>query len=144
MKTVTSLFVMTFMLFQPLYGQTTVELSLAGYNQVPPVRTAASGTVEITVEGDSLFVAGEFSDLREYYRGAYIHYGREGDTGNRMFQLKADLNEDKVSGVFKIEKNRFHVRPAQKEALQNGMLYVNITSNRYRGGELRAQIPPVY
>ncbi len=144
MKSVLSIFVMAFMLIQPAHSQTTVELTLAGYNQVPPVRTPASGTVEITVEGDSLFVKGEFSDLREYYRGAYIHYGKEGETGNRMYQLNTDLNEDKVSGEFKSEKNRFYLREAQKEALRNGRLYVNITSNRYRGGELRVQIPPIY
>jgi hypothetical protein len=138
---ITLLFSLLFYL--PLHAQVTAEVNLTGYNQVPPVRTAADGKVEITVVGDSLFVTGRFTDLREYYRGAYINYGREGDTGNRMFQLRADLGEDKRSGEFKKERNSFHLRPAQIDALRNGRLYVNITSNRYRGGEIRGQIPPL-
>ncbi len=130
--------------YLPLYAQVTAEVSLTGYNQVPPVRTAADGQVEITVDGDSLFVTGRFSDLREYYRGAYINFGREGETGNRMFQLRADLGEDKRSGEFRRERNSFHLRPAQIDALRDGRLYVNITSNRYRGGEIRGQIPSLH
>jgi hypothetical protein len=142
MKRLTTL-LLSLLFYLPLHAQVTAEVNLAGYNQVPPVRTAAEGKVEITVEGDSLFVTGSFSDLREYYRGAYINYGREGDTGNRMFQLRADMAEDKRSGEFRKDRNSFHLRPAQMDALRNGLLYVNITSNRYRGGEIRGQIPPL-
>ncbi len=124
-------------------AQSTVEVMLAGHNQIPSVRTPGSGMIEITVEGDSLFVSGSFQDLREYYLGAGIHFGRTNETGNEIYRLSAELNEGKTGGVFKEEENRFELREAQKEALRNGRMYINIRSNRNRSGEIRGQIPPL-
>jgi len=124
-------------------AQSTVEVMVAGHNQIPSVRTPGTGMIEVTVEGDSLFVSGSFEDLREYYLGAGIHFGGLNEVGNQIYQLSADLNEDKTGGVFNVEKNRFGLREAQKEALRNGRLYINILSNRNRSGEIRGQIPPL-
>ncbi|WP_176719501.1 CHRD domain-containing protein [Rhodohalobacter halophilus] len=124
-------------------AQSSVEIVLAGHNQVPPVRSPGTGMVELTVEGDSLFVSGKFEDLREYYLGASIHFGRANETGNQIYRLTAELNEEKTGGVFKPEENRFELREAQKEALRNGRMYINIRSNRNRSGEIRGQIPPL-
>jgi hypothetical protein len=124
-------------------AQSTVEVMLTGHNQIPSVRTPGSGMIEITVEGDSLFVSGSFQDLREYYLGAGIHFGRTNETGNEIYRLSAELNEGKTGGVFKEEENRFELREAQKEALRNGRMYINIRSNRNRSGEIRGQIPPL-
>jgi hypothetical protein len=124
-----------------VFSQASYEFVLAGYNQVPSVRTAATGTMEIIVEGDSLFVTGSFQDLRGHYWSAFIHYGKEGETGNRLIRLRADLNEEKNGGVFLKEKNRFELRPAIKDALRNGNLYMVISSNRNQDGEIRGQLP---
>jgi hypothetical protein len=130
-------------LIDGLYAQTKASIELAGYNSVPAVRTPAVGHLEITVEGDSLFVSGSFEDLREYYLGASIHFGRADETGNQIYRLTAELNEDKTSGEFNAEENRFGLREAQKEALRNGRMYISIRSNRNRSGEIRGQIPPM-
>lgn len=127
----------------PAAAQTTVEIVLAGHNQVPQVRSPGTGMVEVTVDGDSLFVSGSFEDLREYYLGAGIHFGRDNETGNLIYRLSAELNEEKTGGVFKAEENGFELRDAQKEALRNGRMYINIRSNRNRSGEIRGQIPPL-
>lgn len=124
-------------------AQTTVEVMLAGYNHVPSVSTPGTGMIEITVEGDSLFVSGSFKDLREYYLGAGIHYGKANESGNELYRLSAELNEEKTGGVFKAEENRFELREAQKEALRNGRMYINVRSNRNRSGEIRGQVPPL-
>ena len=124
-------------------AQSTVEVMVAGHNQIPSVRTPGTGMIEVTVEGDSLFVSGSFEDLREYYLGAGIHFGRKNENGNEIYRLSAELDEDKTGGVFKAEENRFELREAQKEALRNGRMYVNIRSNRNRSGEIRGQIPPL-
>jgi len=139
------LFLMLFMgiLTASAVAQSTAEVMLAGHNQVPSVRTSGAGMIEVTVEGDSLFVSGSFENLREYYLGAGIHFGGSNEVGNQIYQLSADLNEDKTGGVFNVEKNRFGLREAQKEALRNGRLYINILSNRNRSGEIRGQIPPL-
>lgn len=126
-----------------LAAQTTVEVVLAGHNSVPPVRSSGTGILDVTVEGDSLFVSGSFEDLREYYLGASIHFGRADETGNQIYRLNVELNEDKTSGEFNAEENRFELREAQKEALRNGRMYISIRSNRNRSGEIRGQIPPL-
>ncbi len=124
-----------------VFSQTTHEVVLAGYNNVPPVRTPATGILEVTAHNDSLFVSGEFQDLRGQYWSAYIHYGKEGETGNRLIQLRADINEEKNGGEFKKERNSFELRPAIKRALQEGNLYIMISSHRNQDGEIRGQIP---
>lgn len=141
MKTIFLALAIFGLLFFDAKSQTTFEVELAGYNNVPAVRTAGMGFVEVTVDGDSLFVSGEFENLRGYYWAAFIHYGKTGETGNRIYRLKAELNEEKNGGVFKKENNRFELRPAIRDALRNGNLYVQISSNRNQDGEIRGQIP---
>jgi len=109
--------------------------------QVPSVRTAASGTAEVYVESDTLYVSGTFSDLSGHYWAAFVHYGAEGEEGNRMFRLTAELNEEKDGGTFSFEENKFQLRELQREALREGNLYINISSDRYQEGEIRGQIP---
>lgn len=141
MKTTILFFTVFGLLFFDARSQTTYEIELAGYNNVPVVRTAAMGVVEVTADGDSLFVGGTFENLRGHYWSAFIHYGKEGETGNRLYRLSADLNEEKNGGEFKKEENRFELRPAIREALRNGNLYIQISSNRNQDGEIRGQIP---
>lgn len=126
-----------------VYGQQSEEVILSGYEQVPNVRTAASGVVEVTLESDTLLVEGRFSDLRETYRGAGIFYGKKGEPGNRLLGLKVTLNEDRTSGSFSIEDNRFALRSEIKQALKEGKLYISIASNRFQHGEIHGQIPPM-
>lgn len=141
MKIVMLVFILSGCLVFELFSQTTFEVNLAGYNNVPPVHTAAMGTLEVTADGDSLFVSGSFENLSGQYWAAYIHYGEEGKNGNRIIQLRADLNNDGNKGVISIEKNRFELRPAVREALREGKLYIQISSNRNQDGEIRGQIP---
>ena len=137
-----TMIVISGLMAQDLYSQaTTYEFDLAGYHMVPPVRTTASGTMEVTVQGDSLFVSGTFQELRGYYWSAYIHYGSPGETGNRLLRLRADLNDEKNGGELLKEKNSFELRPAIRQALRDGNLYMIISSNRNQDGEIRGQIP---
>jgi len=130
-------------LFGISYAQQSGILILAGYKSVPSVNTAANGTVEVTLKGDSLSVEGSFSDLSNYYYGSSIFYGEEGTQGNQLFNLDPDINEDRISGTFKTSKNTFRLNEAQLEALANGNLYLSILSYDHKRGELRAQIPPL-
>ncbi|MEX0890377.1 MAG: CHRD domain-containing protein [Balneolaceae bacterium] len=119
------------------------EIILAGYNHVPTVRTSATGVVTVTVEADTLIVEGQFRDLRGVYRSASIHYGPPDESGNRLFGLNVDLDEDRKGGMFSAEKNRFGLRPSLREALKAGNLYISVASNRHQRGEIRGQIPAV-
>jgi len=131
------------MIFSTSIAQKTSYVTLAGYHQVPAVRTPASGFVEVTLKDDSLFVSGEFSDLRALYHSAFIHYGKPNETGNRIFRLDPELNEDHQSGSFFQDTNRFKLTGVLKRHLENGHLYINISSHRYQTGEIRGQIPPM-
>lgn len=119
------------------------EIILAGYNHVPPVRTPATGVVIVTVEADTLIVEGHFRDLRDVYRSASIHYGPPDESGNRLFGLKVDLDEDRKGGAFTAEENRFGLRPSLRQALRSGNLYISVASSRHQRGEIRGQIPAI-
>jgi len=95
----------------------------------------------VTFENDSLFVEGEFSDLRGAYWASFIHYGAIGKTGHRMFRLTAEIAEDRHSGTFNRQDNAFKLTEAHKDALRKGLLYINISSTRFQHGEIRGQIP---
>ena len=116
-------------------------VTLGGFNEVPRVNTPATGSVQIELEGDSLFVSGEFSNLKFPYHSAFIHYGEKRETGNRLFRLTPELSDDQKNGNFEKEKNGFALTKALKKHLKNGLLYVNISSQQHQTGEIRGQIP---
>ena len=118
-------------------------VTLAGYNQVPEVRTPAMGEMQVWVEEDSLHVNGEFENLKDTYLAGYIHYGKKGKQGNRIYQLRVDIGEDYTSGSYDPQKNRFHLNEAMRQALREGNLYINISSRQHQHGEIRGQIPPI-
>lgn len=139
-----SLILLPLLLFtlNDLTAQSTYPVLLSGTEHVPPVRTPATGEFEVYIESDTLYVRGEFSDLRGHYWSAFIHYGEEGDEGNRLFRLSPDeLNEEQNAGTFIFEDNKFPLRELQREALREGNMYINISSNRNQEGEIRGQIP---
>ena len=125
------------------FAQQSRTITLAGYNSVPKVTTPASATLTITLENDSLMVEGSFSDLKNYYYGAAVFYGKKGESGNQMFRLDADVAENRTSGSFDPLKNVFKLTEAQLAELSNGNLYVSIYSYDHKHGEIRAQIPPL-
>jgi len=135
-----TLFIFTFWAI-PALAQVSSEITLAGYNHRPVVQTPALGFATITIESDSLFIEGEFHDLRGLYRAAYVHYGKIGKTGHRMLHLKPDVAESRTAGVFKKEENAFILTDALRNALREGQLYINVTSSRHQHGEIRGQIP---
>jgi len=118
-------------------------VTLGGFNEVPRVNTPAIGSVKIELAGDSLFVSGDFTDLKSPYHSAFIHYGNKRETGNRIFRLTPELSEDQKSGTFPKEKNRFKLTEALITHLLNGHMYVNISSRSHQSGEIRGQIPPL-
>ncbi|MEX2601998.1 MAG: CHRD domain-containing protein [Balneolaceae bacterium] len=124
-------------------GQQVREVILGGYNQVPAVVTHGTGTVEVNLQSDTLIVSGHFRDLVGTYSTAGIHYGGEKESGNRLFRLVPELDEELKSGEFSADENRFFLPASVKEALREGKLYINIVTRRHQRGEIRGQIPPM-
>ncbi|MFU8811631.1 MAG: CHRD domain-containing protein [Balneolaceae bacterium] len=128
----------------PAHAQISAQVALTGQEQVPAVRSAGFGTFTVTATSDSLFVEGEFSDLRGYYTSAHVQFGARGDRGNPIFRLSIDtIDEERKNGTFSAEKNRFALNEALRNALKEGRLYLNISTNRHQMGEIRGQIPPL-
>lgn len=119
----------------------TATTTLAGYNVNPTVTTPATGSVTVTVVGDSLFVEGSFSDLNSQYRGSGIYYGDAGENGNQVIKLNSTLNEDWSGGRFSRSENRYKLTPTLRQAFRDGLLYVNIYTQLNPRGEIRGQIP---
>lgn len=122
-------------------AQETATVVLAGYKVNPPVSTPAAGTALVTFRNDSLFVEGSFTDLNSVYRGAGIHYGSKRENGNQVLKLNSDLGEGQTSGKFIASENGFKLTEALREAVNKGLLYINIYTQLQPRGELRGQIP---
>lgn len=116
------------------------EIILNGINMVPDVHTPATGTVNVWVDSDTLYVSGKFRNLQSYYFAGNIHYGEEGETGNPIYKLRADISDDHTSGTFDPQKNKFKLSEAMLEAFKNGNLYITVASDKKRRGEIRGQI----
>lgn len=141
MKKVSLLLFLLLSISAGVYGQSDARILLAGYKEVPPVPTPASGTVFLKLENDTLKVEGTFSKLASTYWSAGIYYGKDGRRGNMILRLKPTLEEDYTSGSFLPEENSFHLNNYQKEVLRRGELYISISTYKYQQGEIRANIP---
>lgn len=118
--------------------------NLSGAYEMPAAKTMAYGGMVFQLKGDSLIASGSFANLSgefdaEIAGGSHLHMGEAGANGSVMISLNATLSEDKLSGTYSPENNRFELTSEQKTALMNRMMYVNIHTKAYGSGELRGQ-----
>ncbi len=110
------------------------ELALSGQNEVPPVRTDASGSAQITVRPDRTVSA----DVRVHgmhATAAHIHQAAPGANGKVIVPLVKKGDDEFVA------PEGARLSEAQYEAYKAGNLYVNVHSPEHKGGEIRAQLP---
>lgn len=115
----------------------TFEVSLEGTNEVPAVTTDASGNATITLEGDSIHVEGEFSDLGSAYTASHIHKGAKDENGDPIITLEPDLEEDKTSGSW---DGTYQLTEEHLSALISDSLYINVHTTENKSGEIRGQV----
>ncbi len=119
------------------------EVELAGENEVPPIATPATGTMDVTLdEDDILTIEGEFSGLVAellFIEGtpAHIHEGSATETGPIVWDVQVDADDDNTSGTFSLTRQLTSEEVATFEANQ---YYLNIHTEAYPGGELRGQL----
>jgi hypothetical protein len=112
-----------------------VQVKLSGDQEVPPVRTSASGGGKITV-GDDKSVSGSVTTKGIKGTMAHIHEAAPGQNGGVAIPLaKKGANEWAVPAGAKLSD-------AQYEAFKAGNLYVNVHSDAHKGGEIRGQLKP--
>src|SRR4029079_10869407 len=112
-----------------------VKVKLTGDEEVPPVKTTASGTGTFNISSDKS-VSGSITTTGVEGTAAHIHEGPAGKTGPVIVPLTKGAN------------NTWSVAPgakltdAQYNSYKAGDLYVNVHSAAHKGGEIRAQLKP--
>lgn len=133
---------------------------LRPYNVVPMTPAASDkgsprGAVGAALAGDRLVVRGSFknlsSSLRNYATDPvnppnpnitsafHIHRGMPTENGPFQYALEVMLDDTGMGGM---AMGEYTLTPEQLQALNNGMLYVDIHTTKNRGGELRGVLMP--
>lgn len=106
--------------------------TLNGASQVPPVDTAATGTVEATVDTEAKTVTWKVTTegLSGEPTAAHIHGPAAADaTADPVIDLSASLAEGTAE-----------ITDAQIAELEGGMYYVNVHTEANPDGEIRGQL----
>jgi Cu/Zn superoxide dismutase len=108
---------------------------LTGASETPPndVTTTGRGTFVFSADDSTLHYDITYTELTSAETGAHIHQEAPGAAGGIVF----DLGEPGSPKRGMWGMNQDHV-----DALLAGLLYVNIHSTNYPGGEIRGQIVP--
>lgn len=115
------------------------DTSLEGTNQVPEVKTKATGNVTVTLQGDSIHIQGGFSGLRGEYVASHIHMGGEDENGDPVVPLDPELADDELSGSW---DESHELDEKLVAALKADSLYINVHSEEHQKGEIRGQLSP--
>ena len=115
-------------------GSGAIKVSLSGAEEVPPVKVPGSGTGSFRVAEDG-GLSGSISTKDVPGTMAHIHRGAKGANGPVIVPL------DKNGDTYSVPAGR-KLTPQQIEDLKAGNLYVNVHSNRFKGGEVRGQLQP--
>jgi hypothetical protein len=115
-------------------GSGAMKVSLTGAEEVPPASTSGSGSGSFRVADDGT-ISGSVTTTGVQGTMAHIHQGAKGANGPVIVPLT------KNGDTYSVPAGR-KLTPAQMDALKKGQLYVNVHSDRYKGGEVRAQLQP--
>lgn len=111
------------------------DLKLSGDNEVPPVKTSASGSGAITVASDGA-VSGSVKTTGVEGTMAHIHMGAAGSNGPVIITLTKTTD-----GTWSVPPGA-KLNDEQMKSYKAGGLYVNVHSDANKGGEVRAQLVP--
>lgn len=115
-------------------GGRSVDVSLSGAEEVPPASTSGSGKGRFTIGADGS-VKGSVTTTGVQGTMAHIHQGARGQNGPVIVPLVKNGDTYSAPAGAKLTD-------AQMKAFQAGNLYVNVHSDRYKGGEVRGQLRP--
>ena len=110
-------------------------VTLSGAQEVPANTSTASGSGNIRVAADR-GVSGGVRYTGMLATVAHIHEGAAGANGPVIVPLLKT-----GEGMFAVPPNTV-LTPSQQASYQAGKLYVNVHSDTYPAGEIRAQLKP--
>ena len=111
-----------------------VKVTLSGDQEVPPVKSAGSGSGMFAVGSDKS-VSGSVTTMGISGTAAHIHEAAAGKNGPVIIPLTKEGDKYSAPAGAKLTD-------AQMTAFQAGNLYVNVHTAANAGGELRAQLKP--
>ena len=111
-----------------------IKVTLAGDQEVPPVKTDATGTGTITVGADKS-VRGSVTTKGIAGIAAHIHEAPAGKNGPVAIPL------EKNGDTYTVPANA-KLTDAQFASFKAGNLYVNVHSAAHPDGEIRGQLKP--
>lgn len=112
-----------------------IKVTLSGGEEVPAVKTSASGGGTIAIDADKS-VSGSVTTTGVAGTMAHIHIAAAGKNGPVVVPLtKSGDNTWSVAAGAKLTD-------AQYAAYKAGELYVNVHSAQNKGGEIRGQLKP--
>lgn len=116
-----------------LCAQQPMAIMLKGAAEVPAVKTAATGTGQITVLADQT-VGGSIKTTGLVPTAAHIHEGASGQSGPPIITLTRTANDSFVVPA------DARMTDAQYARFKAGELYVNVHSALHPNGEIRGQL----
>jgi len=111
-----------------------IKVTLSGDQEVPPVKSAGTGTGTITIGADKA-VSGSVTTTGIAGTMAHIHEAAIGKNGPVLIPLTKNGNTYSVPAGAKLTD-------AQLTSFKAGNLYVNVHTVANAGGEIRAQLKP--
>jgi hypothetical protein len=111
------------------------DLKLSGDAEVPPVKTSASASGQISVAPDGA-VSGSIKTSGIEALAAHIHIAEAGKNGPVIVPLTKGGD-----GTFSVPAGA-KLTDEQMKAYKAGQLYVNVHSAAHKDGEIRAQLTP--
>ena len=115
-------------------GSGAIKVNLSGGEEVPPVTASGSGSGSFRVAQDGT-LSGSVTTKDVQGTMAHIHRGAKGQNGPIIVPL------DKNADTYSVPAGR-KLTPQQLDDLKAGNLYVNVHTNRNKGGEVRGQLKP--
>ena len=117
-----------------MMGGKSVPVKLTGAEEVPPVSVPGSGSGSFTI-GDDGAVQGSVTTTGVQGTMAHIHMGARGQNGPVIVPLTKNGDTYTAPAGAKLTE-------AQMQAFRAGNLYVNVHTDRNKGGEVRGQLQP--
>ena len=124
----------TFGSYSSIAAAADIKVILSGDQEVPPVKSAGTGSGTIVIGTDKT-VSGSVKSTGIAGTAAHIHEAASGTNGPVIIPLTKDGDTYAVPAGAKLTD-------AQFASFQAGKLYVNVHTAANPGGELRAQLKP--
>ena len=115
-------------------GSGAIKVNLSGSEEVPPLSVPGSGSGSFRVADDGT-ITGSVTTKDVQGTMAHIHRGAKGQNGPIVVPLTKSGDTYTAPANAKLSE-------ADLQAFREGRLYVNVHTDRNKGGEVRGQLNP--